>query len=72
MFELLVFDQVNAFLEHNKLLCTSQYGFRSGKSTLSAIDELVHNVIEAFENRGFAQATLCDLSKAFDCVTITF
>ncbi|KAG8335157.1 hypothetical protein J6590_075557 [Homalodisca vitripennis] len=43
------------------------FGFRKGKSTVDAIDKLVHEVLLAFESKGFARATLCDLSKAFDC-----
>ncbi|KAG8244121.1 hypothetical protein J6590_029479 [Homalodisca vitripennis] len=33
---------------------------------MDAIEELVCQVLHVFENRLFAQATLCDLSKAFD------
>jgi len=67
--ELIVFDQVSNFLETNNLLSLSQYGFRRGKSTLDAIDDLVQAILKTFETRGFAWATLCDLSKAFDCVS---
>lgn len=66
--EIVVFEQIYEFLENNNLFSTSQFGFRSGRSTLDAIDTLVCDVIEAFESRAFAWATLCDLSKAFDCV----
>lgn len=68
LFELLVFDQISSFFEENNLLSLSQFGFRKGKSTTEAIDKLVNEVLTAFENKVFAQATLCDLSKAFDCV----
>jgi ribonuclease P/MRP protein subunit RPP40 len=68
LFELLVFDQISSFFEKNNLLNISQFGFRKGKSTTDAIDKLVHDVLSAFENKVFAQATLCDLCKAFDCV----
>lgn len=68
LFELLVFDQISTFFERNNLLSVVQFGFRKGKSTTDAIDKLVHDVYSAFENKALAQATLCDLSKAFDCV----
>lgn len=67
--ELLVCDQIGIFFEQNGILSLSQFGFRKGKSTCDAIDKLVFEVLSAFENKRFAQATLCDLSKAFDCVT---
>lgn len=40
VFELLFFDQISQFLENNNILSVSQHGFRSGKSTQSAIDIL--------------------------------
>ena len=36
-----------------------------------AIDSLIKNVLHAFETKQLAQATFCDLSKAFDCVDHT-
>ena len=55
-------------MEANNILSTSQYGFRKGKSAIEAIDKLVRKVLESFENKTFAQATLADICKAFDCV----
>lgn len=42
----------------------------SGKvnATVDVIDGLIREVLSAFESMAFAQATLSDLSKAFDCV----
>lgn len=37
-------------------------------STVNAIDKLIHHVISTFEDIDFIQATLGDLSKAFDLV----
>lgn len=37
-------------------------------ATISVIESLIKRVFEAFEKELFAQATFCDLSKAFDCV----
>ncbi len=68
LFQLLIFDQLSTFFENNNLLSLSQFGFRKGKSTTNAIDKVVLEVLSVFENKVFAQATLCDLSKAFDCV----
>lgn len=68
LFEILVFDQISSFFEDNKFLSSSQFGFRSGKSTADAIDKLLIEIKQAFEDKCFAHATFCDLSRAFDCV----
>lgn len=68
IFEILVYDQISNFLEGNNIISISQYGFRKGKSTVDAMDKLVRKILQSFENKAYAQATLCDLSKAFDCV----
>lgn len=68
LIEQLVYDQIYTFLENNKILNSSQYGFRRGKSTFNALDDLVRQIYTSFEDKAYAQATFCDLSKAFDCV----
>ncbi|KAG8302533.1 hypothetical protein J6590_031603 [Homalodisca vitripennis] len=35
---------------------------------MDAVDELVHQLLYVFENRLFAHAALCDLSRAFETV----
>jgi hypothetical protein len=54
--------------ESLNLFSSSQFGYRSGLSTIKAVDSLVNQVISALEMGSLAQITLCDLSKAFDCV----
>ena len=68
VFETMVKDQVYEYLNQHSILLENQFGYRSGKSTVDAVESLINVVYEAFENKGFAQATFCDLSKAFDCV----
>lgn len=68
LIELLVYDQIYSFLENHNILNQSQFGFRKGKSTLDALDNLIRQIHSSFENKTIAQATFCDLSKAFDCV----
>jgi len=63
-----MYNQLSSYLELNSLLNKNQFGFRSGQSTMDAINALVQDIIEAFENRDFAWASFIDLSKAFDCV----
>ncbi|XP_054260594.1 uncharacterized protein LOC128985230 [Macrosteles quadrilineatus] len=47
---------------------TAQFGFRPHRSTTDAVDKLIKAAFQSFEDGGFAGATLCDLSKAFDMV----
>lgn len=68
LLEILVNNQIINYLENNNLLNNKQYGFRKGKSTINALDDLVRQVHLSFENKTCAQATFCDLSKAFDSV----
>lgn len=66
--ESLVFKQVSSHLELHGLFSDSQFGFRRGRSTADAIDAMVTDILQAFEDRAYAWGTLCDLSRAFDCV----
>jgi hypothetical protein len=60
--------QLHDYLNSKNLLSDSQFGFRTNKSTTDAVGNLVRDVYEVFEEGGSAQATFCDLSRAFDCV----
>lgn len=66
--EILVHNQVSKYFEDNNLFDPNQFGFRKNISTLNAMDQLTRFVFSSFERKDFAQATLCDLSNAFDCV----
>ena len=50
MFEKIVFDQVYAFLNINKLLSKNQSGFRPGDSSIYQILSITSSIYEAFEN----------------------
>ncbi|XP_047116257.1 uncharacterized protein LOC124796210 [Schistocerca piceifrons] len=66
--EKIMYEQVSAYLGKLTIISDKQFGFRKGKSTTDAMDSLVKLVLDVFEARDYAQATLCDLSRAFDCV----
>lgn len=68
IFESLICEQLVSYMDCNNLFCKSQFGFRRGRSTVQAVDCLIRGVLDAFESRSFAQATFCDLSRAFDCI----
>lgn len=66
--ETVIYIQLYEYLIASNIISKLQFGFIKGRSTVDAIDTLLKNVIKSFEERNFAQASFCDLSKAFDCV----
>lgn len=60
--------QVCEYFEKFNLFSSSQYGYRNGRCAIQAVDNLVTQLLDALEAKEEAQVTLCDLSKAFDCV----
>ena len=69
IFELLLKDQLINYMEQHNLLNDFQYGFRRGRSTALAVMGLLEYVVGVFEEGMHVGATLCDLSKAFDCIS---
>ena len=68
IFEKIIFDQLSAYLQANKLLADSQSGFRKNHSTMTALldatDEWPLNI-----DKGLVNAIVfIDLKKAFDTV----
>ena len=66
--EKVVHKNVYTFLEKNKVLYASQYGFRKNRSTVNAITELVCHITNAFENKQNTLSVFLDLSKAFNTI----
>ncbi|KAJ4437526.1 hypothetical protein ANN_17671 [Periplaneta americana] len=46
-----------------------QFGFRKGRTTVDAILSLLESAYNGFEDKMYSEITLCDLTKAFDCVS---
>ena len=56
------------YMESNNLFFKNQNGFRKGKSTIGAVNEVVNHLYE-YKNKGeYSMAIFLDLSKAFNCV----
>ncbi len=64
-------DQLINYLESNKLLSTSQHGFRLKLSTQSALSVITDNIYSNMDRECILLLTLCDLSTAFDSVSHT-
>jgi hypothetical protein len=69
--ETAVYVQLYHYLNVNKILHRSQYGFRNRLSTISAISKLTNEIYKSLDEQ-YSTAAICfDLSMAFDCVNHT-
>ena len=59
-------QNVADFLNSKNLISPSQWGFRSGRSTMSQLLLTKSRLVDAFNERAFTDAVYIDLSKAFD------
>jgi Reverse transcriptase (RNA-dependent DNA polymerase) len=60
--------QLETHLEKNKILSERQHGFKKGKSTVTALFDLVSEVYGCLENREKINLILYDFSNAFGCL----
>lgn len=70
IFEILIKRRIAEHYDSCGLFNINQFGFRSSLSTTEAIAKLIHIINTGFENGMYTGALFCDLSKAFDCVSI--
>lgn len=68
--ERLIYNRLIKYLEKNELLATTQYGFRSNKSTDDAVHELTDYIVRHMDSKKKCVAIFLDLAKAFDTVSI--
>jgi len=66
--EKVILNQLQAHFEDNQLLQHEQYGYRKGLSTTHALTDFIRKILEEWNNRESVVVSLCDLSKAFDCL----
>ena len=68
VFERLIYDQLNNFLEKHNILYQYQFGFRKGYSTEQAILEITDALKKALDQKMVTCGIFLDFSKAFDTV----
>jgi hypothetical protein len=68
MFEALVRDALVSYLETNKLLLTSQHGFRKGRSCLTNLLTFLDQVTDGLDRGESVDVIFLDFAKAFDKV----
>jgi Reverse transcriptase (RNA-dependent DNA polymerase)/Endonuclease/Exonuclease/phosphatase family len=64
--EKIVGNRLSSFLESNKILSDSQFGFRKSHSTVHPLTKLLNFVAQANNSKEHVIAIFCDLRKAFD------
>ena len=66
VFEKVVHKQVLTYLDSNKLLCDTQYGFRPGRSCEQALLAAQREVLNCLSKKQTVILLMIDFSKAFD------
>ena len=68
IFEKLLYKRLLNFLESSNFFSRFQFGFRKGKQTVDAVNELLNKIYESYNEKKYLGAVFIDLSKAFDTV----
>lgn len=68
IFEKIIFKRLVSFADKYKILDDNQYGFRSKRSTNTAIISTVNRITQALENNEYVAGIFLDFSKAFDTI----
>ena len=68
IYEKIMHNRVLEFLNNNKLLYESQYGFRPGRSCEHALLQAQEHILDTLNKKQVALLLLIDFSKAFDIV----
>ena len=68
MFERLMYNRLNNYLDAYKIIVDNQYGFRKEHSTYMALLKMINDIKNELENKNYSLDLFIDLSKAFDTV----
>ena len=68
MFERLMYNRLNNYLDANKIIVDNQYGFRKEHSIYMALLKMINDITNELENKNYSLGVFIDLSKAFDMV----
>ena len=68
LLEKLFCSRLDKFISKSNILCESQYGFRSNRSTSLAIIDLIENISSMLDQRKSTIGIFVDLKKAFDTI----
>jgi hypothetical protein len=69
IFEKLLYQRLNSFLESCNIISDNQYGFRKNRDTQLATLNLIYHILPTVSSgEGFSACAFLDFSKAFDTV----
>jgi hypothetical protein len=66
--ETIMYNRVLSFLNKHNLITSVQNGFRANKSTYTAIQSFIEEILNALDSKHPAVGLFLDLSKAFDVI----
>lgn len=66
--EVILKSRLLGFIEGSGILVPNQFGFREGRSTTDAVMSIIQDAVAGFDSGQRTLLTLCDLTKAFDCL----
>ena len=64
--EKVVYNRMISFIDKNNIFSSTQFGFRKGMSTETALIDYINRVHSGLNNNYYTISVLMDLSKAFD------
>ena len=68
IFERLMYNRLDNFLNSSDIMYKFQFGFRKGYSTNHALLSIVEQIRNSLDNKMFSCGVFIDLEKAFDTV----
>ena len=68
VFERIMYNRIEHFLDENNILYDLQFGFRKKHSTNHALLSIIENIRNNMDNKIFSCGVFVDLEKAFDTV----
>ena len=69
LFERILLNQVNEFMQKEKILSGTQFGFLKHKSSSDAVLHLIEALQENYDNLKISVAVFIDLAKAFNSIS---
>jgi len=66
LLEKLVYNRITTFIDRNGIITDAQHGFRSKRSTETALQDFINYVQIAIDNKMYPVGLFLDLSKAYD------
>lgn len=63
-------NRLVSYLENQNIISKNQYGFRRGRSTTDAVEELTEYIVRGLDSKKKCLAIFLDLAKAFDTVSV--